>query len=258
MLSTFSEATRVKKVVAELKLQEEVVGKIAGSLSPPLQYHSGISHHGFRYAKPDWRNFCLLKAVRAVSGLNACVRLFGGGFSQEIAVIIRTIIECTTHIEFILSGLKGDQLGSEQAKYIDKFFSDFKRNEVADFEKPRIRQGDVHKAVGARTDELARSIDRSGSFENVESATLMSNVYLTYSNYVHCRYPEIMDLFGGVPGKFHLCGMRDIPKDEENLQQIETFVVTVSNALRFLVLNLGMRDEIIQHPAMSKWYPVPN
>lgn len=199
-----------------------------------------------------------MKAVRAVSGRNACVRLFGGGFSQEIAVIIRTIIECTTHIEFVLSGMKGDQLGSEQAKYIGKFFSDFKRNEVADFEKPRIRQGDVHKAVGSRTDELVRRIDRSSTFENVESATLMSNVYLTYSNYVHCRYPETMDLFGGVPGNFHLCGMRGTPKDEENLQQIEAFVVTVPNALRLLVLHLGMRDEILRHPTLSEWYSAPN
>lgn len=57
MSSIFHEEPRVKKVVAELKLQEEVVGKIAGSLSPPLQYHSGFTHHGFRYAKPDWKNF---------------------------------------------------------------------------------------------------------------------------------------------------------------------------------------------------------
>ena len=44
---------------------------------------------------------------------------------------------------------------------------------------------------------------------------------LSISNYVHAKNPEIMDLYGGVPGRFHLDGMRGTPKDEENLQIID-------------------------------------
>jgi hypothetical protein len=40
------------------------------------------------------------------------------------------------------------------------------------------------------------------------------------------KYPEVMDLYGGTPGRFHLDGMRGTPKDEENHQIVDTFVDT--------------------------------
>jgi hypothetical protein len=83
---------------------EKLVHAFAERLPAPLRYHSGQRHHGFRYGKPDVRHFCLLKAVRAVSALNAAIELARCGYVQEIAVLIRTVIESTTHIEFVLSG----------------------------------------------------------------------------------------------------------------------------------------------------------
>jgi hypothetical protein len=54
---------------------EKLVHALAERLPAPLRYHSGQRHHGFRYGKPDVRHFCLLKAVRAVSALNAAIEL---------------------------------------------------------------------------------------------------------------------------------------------------------------------------------------
>jgi hypothetical protein len=255
MRHALPEGIRIQKIRSEIALQERVVGILANSLDAPIYYQSGRGHRGFRFLKPSWRHFCLLKAVRAVSGLNACVRLFGGGFTQEIAVLIRTIVECTTHIEFIVAGLVDQQLAPEQEKYVASYFADFKRDAVEEFNRPRVRQREVHKAVGAHTDELVRRIDLDRAFASVDSAKLMSNVYLTYSNYVHSRYPEVMDLFGGDPMHFHLCGMRGTPKDIENLEILETFAITVSNTLRFLVLNSGLRERVLKDAELAAWYP---
>jgi hypothetical protein len=62
-----------------------------------------MQHHGFRYATPGAEHFCLLKAVRVVSALNAALELARCGYAQEIGVLMRTLVECTTHIEYVLS-----------------------------------------------------------------------------------------------------------------------------------------------------------
>jgi hypothetical protein len=246
---------RLQKIAAEIETQERVVRLVAASLDKPIFYDSGEVFHGFRYMKPGWRHFCLLKAVRAVSGLNACVRLCSGGFAQEIAVLVRTIAECTTHIDYIIAGLDGDRLAAAQNDYVEAYFSDFKRDSVADFGRPRVRQGKVHEVVGAHTDQMVRRLDSEGKYASVDSAKLLSNIYLTHSNYVHSRYPEVMDLFGGNPLRFHLRGMAGTPKDIENLEILETFTCSVSNALRFLVMHAKLTQPVLQDPDLADWYP---
>jgi predicted GIY-YIG superfamily endonuclease len=149
MPSSLPEGIRLQKLKSEILLQERIVQTIARSLDIPIFYRLGNFNQGFWYAKPGWKHFCLLKAVRAVSGLNACVRLFEGGFSQEISVLIRTIHECTSHIDFIVAGLDGELLAAEQLKYVNAYFADCNRDAVTDFGRPRVRQGDVHNTVGA-------------------------------------------------------------------------------------------------------------
>ena len=189
-----------------------------------------------------------------MSGINACIALAPGGFSQEIAVITRSIVECTTHIDYVLAGLSKEGLEKPQADYVAFFFSDFQRNNVSDFRRPKLRQAEVHKTVGSETDQLVRQSDVAGKFAGVDSAKLMSNIYLTYSNYVHSRYPEVMDLYGGEPLRFHLCGMPNTPKDADNLDLVECFSVTVSNALKFMVLRMQLLEKVSHYNDLAVWY----
>src|ERR1700738_3005283 len=102
---------------------EKLVHAFAGQLPQPLWYHSGKQHYGFRYGKLDVRHFCLLKAARAVSGINAAIELARSGYAQEIGVLIRTVIECTTHIEFVLSARDAaGNLEPAAAKYVEEYF----------------------------------------------------------------------------------------------------------------------------------------
>ncbi len=179
---------------------ERFVHALAGSLPEPLHYHSSKLHHGFRYLKPCVEHFCLLKAARAVSALNAALELARCGYTQEIAVLLRTLIEFTTHIEFVLSA-RDDTGGleSEAENYVQAYFADFGRNDAADFKRAQVRQNTVH-------DRLGKTLDHK--YQNIKAERLLSNVYLTFSNYVHAKYPEVMDLYGGIPAHFHLRGMR--------------------------------------------------
>src|ERR1700756_1369845 len=47
------------------------------------------SDRGYRFDEPTTHHFCLLKAVRVVSALNASIELARRGYTQEIAVLMR-------------------------------------------------------------------------------------------------------------------------------------------------------------------------
>ncbi len=252
-----SEATldaRIDEFRAEIALQEQVIELLANSLEEPIHYYSGLEHHGFRFAQPGPKHFCLLKAVRSVSALHAILTLLKAGFTQEISVLIRTVIECTTHLEYVLAGYDGKQMHEPQRGYVEEYFADFRRNEVSDFLKPRVRQQKVHKTIGALLDHHVPRSEREGKLKDVAASELMSDGYLSYSNFVHSRYPEVMDLYGGEPGRFHLRGMRGTPKDCENLETVSGFVVAVSNALRYMVLGFGLRGELKRYPKLTSWF----
>ena len=232
---------------------ERLVNAFAGSLSSPIIYHSGQEHYGYRYGKPDVRHFCLLKSVRAVSAINAMVALARGGFAQEIRVLVRTLVECTTQIEFVIDALdQNDMLAPDVDKYIKDFFADFARNSSADFKRAQVKQGIVHQRLGATLDKISQQAGDVG--QRVPAQLRYSNIYLTYSNYVHGKYPEIMVLYGGVPGQFHLDGMRGTSEDEENLLTIDSFIDTAALALKLMVSRLRLHSILEAEPTLGIWF----
>ena len=255
MLPRVDFETQLQSLRLRVEPLEGVIHALAAGLPQPLRYDSGKIHHGFRYGRPDVSHFCLLKGARAVSTLNAALLLARGGYAQEIGVLVRTIVECTTHIDFVLSSRgEGGALGSDARKYIDDYFADFARNETADFKRAQVRQKAVHESIGANLDGVARKGDRATEFKNVVAATLFSNIYLTFSNYVHAKYPEVMDLYGGTPPHFHLRGMSYTPKDRENVQILDAIITTVSQSLKLLIINLNMRHLIQPDAKLAAWF----
>jgi hypothetical protein len=243
--------TILSKRVEPLERFLEIFAK---SLTPPFIYDSALHHFGFRYGKPDLRHFCLLKGIRAVSALNASIELVRKGFTQELYVLLRTVVEFKSHIEYVLSARSEDGTLQEDVEHhIQQYFSDFKRNSPADYKRPKIRQGDVHEAVGRMyTDDIQKT--GSDRFKDAVPAKLLSNIYLNFSNYVHGRYPEAMDMFGGEPPKFHLRGMGGTPKDDENFAMLEASIESISITLRILIQKLGMQGIVAAEKDVSAWF----
>jgi hypothetical protein len=238
---------------ARIEPMERLVTTLANSVPKPLFYHSGEEHYGFRFANPGARHFCLLKAVRAVSALNAMVALTRCGYAQEIGVLGRTLIECTTHIEFVLDALDEEgALRPDVDKYVRDYFADYARNSSGEFKRAQVRQGTVHKHLGETLDAIAEQNGPMVSRKPAEAA--YTNIHLTYSNYVHAKYPEVMDLYGGDPGRFHLHGMRGTPKDKENLDIIDTFIDTAAISLRLMVSKLRLHQVLQSDIPLRIWF----
>src|SRR6185437_1443699 len=109
------------------------------------------------------------------------------GFPQEIGVILRTVIEYYTQVEYVM--VHRDQTGApvgKAAKFTSDYFSDVRRTgPEAQSKRVKLNQKDVHDAVGRSLDEFTPK----EIYQNTASQ-LMSHVYIALSNFVHGRYPE--------------------------------------------------------------------
>lgn len=244
---------QLKTLKARIGPIERFVTVLAASVPKPLFYHSGQEHYGFRYAKPGVLHFCLLKAVRSISSLNAMIALARGGYTQEIGVLVRTLVECTTHIEFVLDAVGDDgEPRSDVAKYVKDYFGDYARNSSADFKRAQVKQRIVHKYLGEALDVVA---EQNGFTEGRQPAeTVYTNIYLTYSNYVHAKYPEVMDMYGGTPGRFHLDGMRGTSKDDENFATIDAFIDTAAIAVKLIMTKLRLHHLLESDVPLRIWF----
>lgn len=152
---------------------ERFIKLFGDSLLPsPIMYDSGKKHYGFRYMNPGLPHFCLLKGARAVSALNASIELARGGYTQEIAVLIRTLIECTTHIDYVLTNIAADgSTPSNVGSYIRDYFADFARNSRNDFRKSGVPQKKINEVIGSVLNSTAQT-------PNFDAERLLSNIYI--------------------------------------------------------------------------------
>jgi hypothetical protein len=252
MIGSIADSERIMNLDELVKLSrsrieplERFVHAFAVSLGQPL-YLQRTKEIVFRYAGGDVRHFCLLKAVRVVSALNASLILARTGYSQEMCTLMRTVAEFTTHIEFVTNPNNSEIHQREADAYVKAFFEDSGRDPAKGIKRAQVPQGVVHEAIGKTLD----------GFNNgtVPAAKLHSNIYRAYSNYVHGKYPEIMDLYGGMPGHFHLRGMNGTPKDVENFEILESFIITATNCMIMMIQRLNLRPIIQADAALANWY----
>ena len=163
-MSEMSFEVQLDGLKARIAPMERLVTALTDLVPKPLFYHSGQEHFGFRYAKPGVLHFCFLKGVRAVSALNAMVALARGGYAQEIGVLARTLVECTTHIEFVLDALGDDGvLRPDVEKYVKDYFVDYARKSSADFKRAQAQTGILSRQAPGRDvlDSIAKRVVRS-------------------------------------------------------------------------------------------------
>jgi hypothetical protein len=248
-MTNFDMDREIERLIGRLVPLQRFVHYFGTQFNPPDLFTSE-DERGFRFTNPDYRHFCLLRSCRVVSALNASIDLAQGGYVQEIGVLLRTVIEYSRQIEYILINRDDEgNLTGKAAAFVTSFFADNRRGSQQENPKVvKLRQKDVHDAIGATLDEF------NSAPESRTTSDLMSNVYLVFSNYVHGRYPETMDLFGGRPGRFHLNGMRGTPKDAENVETLDTLITSASNCFIQVALALKLRSVVNADQVMIEWF----
>jgi hypothetical protein len=233
----------------------ESVIEVHSAILPAPQRYMSVEGWGYRYENPDVRHFCLLKAIRVVSALNAAIDLARKGYVQEVATLMRVVEECRKHIEYIVEADDSEQHRANVAKYLREFFDDMVRDPEAEIKGVLIREKIINEQLGKTLDRLAAE-----SGEDMANRTPAAKLYRrtarAFSFYVHGRYPETMDLYGGRPGRWHLHGMLGTPKDGENLETLDSFVTGATTAFVTMIQGLPeLRKLILQRvPHLREWY----
>lgn len=240
------------KELDRLRDRIEPLARLLHSLTFKLDRPSLVRrgrHRGYRYSQPSLHHFCLLRGARVVSALNASIELANAGYSQEVQTLLRTMVEYTTQIDFMLASIDKDgALSADAAEFISSYFEDDSRDNPTTGRRTKLAQKSVHEKIGARLDSF--SDDKTKS----PAEKLLSSVYMRFSNYVHARYPESMDMYGGMPGRFHVTGMRHTPKDVENLAVLDTMITTASNCFIGMVQDLPLYSLIASDEVLDRWY----
>jgi hypothetical protein len=177
---------------ARVVILESVIEIFSSLLAPPKLFVSEAAK-GFRYEDADVRHFCLLKAARTVSTLNASLELARKGYTQEIAALMRIVTECTRHVDYVLDRDDSAEHKSNVEKYLRDFFEDTQREPQATIKSVLIREKVINEQLGKTLDRI--SMECGDTAERVPAAQLFHRSSRSFSFYVHARYPEAMDLY---------------------------------------------------------------
>lgn len=208
-----------------------------GSHFPTPKFVPVSGQPQFRYSENTVYHVAFLKAVRMVSGLNASLALLSDGYYQEIMVVLRTVDDFFSDILFILENSEQNSLSETQKKFMEDFFQEEFVNPNNPLENEKRRSTVPKRKIWA---SVARQI---GPYANPSDAQKILQVTNdAFSGYVHGAYPQIMELFGGEPPRFHMNGVLVRPRIEACFKQISFYLHRTILATGILTKSLGLSD----------------
>jgi hypothetical protein len=160
---------------------------------------------------PPKRKALILKLARTISGLHAIDVLLLHGHLQEQASLHRILDEIHEDIFFLVAGITNDEMTERHKQYLEAFWAEEfpdPENTLARHKKPNLPprkkiRAYVHGVLG-------------GDHPNPSLVSdLGENISSTYSGYVHASAPQVMDMYGGNPPRFHISGMQGTPRMHE-------------------------------------------
>lgn len=194
-----------------------------------------------RYQNPTSLHLQLLKGIRIISGLYSLVVLLENGFVQEMGVLIRTLNDFQTEIEFIHDA-HTNKPNEKQKNFVDLFFAkeilspdlSTEKEKRPTVSRKHIRAGSVRSLQPLVEENRARRMQ-----EHIDDA---------FSGYVHGEYPHIMELYEGNfitgKGKFRTKGMLGTPRINEFRWQLASCLMRANATLFLIALALDRKDLI--------------
>jgi hypothetical protein len=156
----------------------------------------------YRYVEQHPLQALVLKLARVVSGLHAAQLLLNYGFVQELATLQRTFDEFNEDISFLAFGMQSDPLPDLHQKYLSAFWQE-------EFDKPEDPMRSTQNRWSAPRKKVTGFLGAihgpNGDPSTHQAAA--TTVNKAYSGYVHAAAPQVLDMYGGSPPKFHIDGL---------------------------------------------------
>jgi len=212
-------------------------------VAPPQRVLYKDSFH-FRYAERTVQQAVVQKLARLLSGLHAARVLLEHGFFQEQAALHRMLDEFREDIMFLSLGVARQEMTDLHRQYLDAFYEEELDNDnplKATQHRPMISRKRI-RAYLSRIE--GPNLDRSTRIE--VSRTLSK----AYSGFVHGASPQIMEMYGGNPARFHVTGMLGTPREGELRRDLWNYFYRGILAFGFTAMAFGDRallERILQY-----------
>lgn len=204
----------------------------------------------FRHVERTAKQAIVQKLARLVSTLSATNLLLCYGFVQEVGVLKRILDEIQEDVLFLLSAL--DAPSTIHKEFLEHFFAEEFDAHTA-FESTQKRGMIPRKKIRAYNARLVAELpcsplDPSRTTEN--SRTLNK----AYSGYVHAASPQIMEMYGGDPPRFHMAGMLGTPLEQEHRTDFRNYVYRAICALSLATRAFGDDAGSDKIRNYARWY----
>lgn len=174
----------------------------------------------YRYEQQSEAQALVQKLARLVSTLRASRLLLDHGFVQEVATLERVLDEIQEDILFIVSGLKGPT--DRHREFLHAFYEEEFDDDTA-LASTQRRKMIPRKKIRACIARFVSDLPDSAADPSVTAETFRT-VNKAQSGYVHGASPQIMEMYGGNPARFHVDGMLGTVVEQVHREQFWRYV----------------------------------
>jgi len=223
-----------------LKLFEKSVGLIESKFEKPI-FVQEENYKAWTYKEIGREQICIIRSVRIISGLFACLELLKKGFIQEILTLMRTINDFHQDIIFLLENY-GEELSENQTKLIQDIVSNTFNDRKIPFKGVKSIATISRDKIMASQSRLFNSLINPTDSKKIEE--IGSDVL---SRYVHGSYECVMEMYGGQPpwSKYYMEGFEENPRIYQGAQQIIIFVSRHFNIMNLQCGSFGLPEQAI-------------
>jgi hypothetical protein len=179
-------------------------------LVPPPAFVSRGSYNVFRYENQSVEAAVVQKCARLISGLNASLVLLRTGYVQELGALFRMLDEFNEDILFLCQAIRNGELTELHRKFLEAFYQEeFDKPDNAFLStqsRPMIPRRKILAAIARIPEQELNPSDCQELHRSLSQA---------YSGFVHAASPQVMDMYGGDPPRFHVSGMQGTPRIPE-------------------------------------------
>lgn len=185
----------------------------------------------YEYESKTLKLAIVLKIMRAAQGIKSLYLLCEQGLFIDMGAIYRCVNDCSSEVYFMLEEYPNS------SQHVDQFVESFygKTSEYIPTQK-------IHSA-------LVRVL--SGLEKDDETRARISNIYKTFSGYIHAHYAHVMQIYGGpVPDcNFKLEGVPSIEQRAMHREFVKQAYFSTLHSMGYAAHKFGLNDiyyEIVQ------------
>lgn len=216
---------------------EQAFREIEAEVPPPIFISRG-SYSVFRFKNQSTEAAIIQKCARLISGLNASLVLLKAGYTQELGALFRMLDEFSEDILFLCQAIRTGEITELHKKYLDVFYQEEFDNPENAFLSTQKRQTIPRKRILAAISRIPEQ--QLNPNDNQELHRTLSQ---TLSGYVHAASPQVMDMYGGNPPRFHVSGMLNTPRIPEFMENIWDYFYR--GLLSVMIIALSFKQELL-------------